>query len=459
MTPDGSKNEEVTAVSGQAGKRAIVLGGSVAGLFVARVLSESYSQVLVVDRDILTGVRETRRSVPQGKQVHGLLAKGQQVIEDLFPGFTEEIKADGAGIGDVAGNLRWYFNGKPLARDESGLVAVTASRPFLEYHIRRRVQALTNVTFLEGHDILSLATAEDGRRVVGAVVNGPDGKEETLTGDLVVDAMGRGSRTPVWLTELGYPRVEEEKLKIGIGYATRHYRLKTDPYRGDISINVIASPALPRGAICGKHGDKIELTAYGILDDHPPTDNEGFLAFIKSLPVPDIYDAISESEPLDDPVGYRFPTNLRRRYEKLADFPEGLFVAGDSVCSFNPTYAQGMTISALGALAMRKHLRSGAGPRPKQYLKELARDVLDAPWEMMNTGDLSFPDVPGKRTMKVKMGHAYVTKVLEAATRDGKVASAYLKMTGLVTTPEALMSPAMLLRVLRNSRGQAAEAA
>ncbi|WP_066376298.1 FAD-dependent oxidoreductase [Herbidospora mongoliensis] len=441
-------------MSGRITDRALVLGGSIAGLFAARVLSETYTEVIVVDRDALTGVEQARQGVPQGRQVHGLLARGRQAIEELFPGITGDLVAAGAGSGDVAGNLRWYFNGVPLARDESGMVAVTVSRPMLEFHVRQKVQDIPNVRFLERHDILGVTATADAGRITGARVREPDTEiERELTADLVVDATGRGSRTPVWLTELGYQRVAEDRLKIGIGYTTRHYRIRTDPFGRDISINVIASPTLPRGAICGRHGNYIELTAYGVLGDVPPSDPEGFAAFLASLAVPDIAHAASLSEPVDDPVSYQFPANLRRRYERLDRFPDGFVLLGDSVCSFNPTYAQGMTIAALGALALRSHLRSGP-PRSMDFLRELARDVLDGPWDLMTTGDLTFPGVPGERTFKVRMAHGLVAKVLEAATRDGKVASAYLRVAGLLDPPEALMKPAMLLRILRGSLGR-----
>jgi hypothetical protein len=44
--------------------------------------------------------------------------------------------------------------------------------------------------------------------------------EEVLDADLVVDATGRGSRTPAWLEALGYPRPPNEQVRIGLGYAT-----------------------------------------------------------------------------------------------------------------------------------------------------------------------------------------------------------------------------------------------
>lgn len=367
--------------------RAIVLGGSMAGLFSARALSETFANVTVVDRDELTGPNELRRGLPQGHHLHGLLARGQQITEEYFPGITEQMRAAGAQTGDVADDVRWIINGKRLAKVDSGLIALTSSRPFLERHVRDRVLALPEVSFLERATVQSLVTTADRREVNGVVVRRADGTEETLHADLVVDATGRGSRTSVWLQEFGYEAVQEEKHKIGLGYTTRYYRVPDEAFEGNISINTVASAGVPRGAICQKiDGDRAIVTAYGILGDHPPTDPEGFIGFIKSLAAPDIHEVLTVSEPIDDPVAYKFPTNLRRHYQRMTDFPAGLLVIGDAVCSFNPSYAQGMTVSALGSLVLRRHLADTHRPDPLRYFEDLARDAVDGCWEMAEIG-------------------------------------------------------------------------
>ncbi|MEV5696406.1 FAD-dependent monooxygenase [Streptomyces anthocyanicus] len=419
--------------------RAIVLGGSMAGLFSARALSETFANVTVVDRDELTGPHELRRGLPQGHHLHGLLARGQQITEEYFPGITEQMRAAGAQTGDVADDVRWIINGKRLAKVDSGLIALTSSRPFLERHVRDRVLALPEVSFLERATVQSLTTTPDRREVNGVVVRRADGTEETLHADLVVDATGRGSRTSVWLQEFGYEAVQEEKHKIGLGYTTRYYRVPDEAFEGNISINTVASAGVPRGAICQKiDGDRAIVTAYGILGDHPPTDPEGFIGFIKSLAAPDIHEVLTVSEPIDDPIAYKFPTNLRRHYQRMTDFPAGLLVIGDAVCSFNPSYAQGMTVSALGSLVLRRHLADTHRPDPLRYFEDLARDAVDGCWEMAVGADLSFPEVEGERTPEVQQAHAFIAQVQEAATRDAAVARAYSRVIGLVDSPAVL---------------------
>ncbi|GAA3748849.1 FAD-dependent oxidoreductase [Salinactinospora qingdaonensis] len=435
--------------------RAIVLGGSMAGLLAARVLSDWYSRVLVVDRDKLLGVTEARRGVPQGHHVHGLLARGQQILDELFPGFTEEAVAAGVPTGDL-GELRWFFDGRRLQPASTGLVCVSAARPVLEKQVRDRVAALPNVAFAEQRDIVGLTTTPRGDRVTGVRVQPRSGgDEEVLEGALVVDASGRGSRTPVWLEEMGYRRPEEERVKIDLTYTTRHYRLRSEEaLNGDLSINPVSTPSHRRGAFFSRiENGRCVLSLTGVLGDSPPADPEGFLDFVRSLEVPDVYEVIRDAEPLNDPVSFRYPASVRRHYERLEQFPDRLLVVGDAVCSFNPVYGQGMTVAAIEATILRKHLRQGRPPQPMRFLSDVS-DALDAPWDISAGGDLDFPEVAGKRPLKVRMANAYMSLLRSAATRDGQLTRAFMRVAGLIDPPETLMRPAMILRVLRNARGR-----
>ncbi|MGW2221008.1 FAD-dependent oxidoreductase [Nonomuraea sp. NPDC001684] len=398
-------------------QRAVVLGGGMAGLLAARVLAEHCAEVLLVDRDTLTGAAGPRRGVPHGCHAHALLARGQQILDELFPGLTQQMIDDGVPAGDLATSLRWYFNGRRLRPAPTGLISVSATRPVLEEQVRNRVSALPNVRFLERTDILGPTATPARDRVTGVRVRGTDGVEEHLACDLLVDATGRGSRTPAWLQELGFPRPDEDRVKIGLAYTTRHFRLRRDPYGEDLSINPVASPANPRGAFFPKlPGDMSMLSLTGILGDHPPADLEGFLAFAKSLPVPDVYDAVRDAEPLDEGVTFTFPASVRRRYERLPAFPDGLLVLGDGVCSFNPVYGQGMTVAAMEAMILREHLQAGAVPPWRAFFRDISR-VIDVPWDISAGADLAFPGVEGRRTAKVRIGNAYMARLHAAAAR------------------------------------------
>jgi 2-polyprenyl-6-methoxyphenol hydroxylase-like FAD-dependent oxidoreductase len=442
--------------------RAVVLGGGLAGLLAAHALAEVYREVLVVDRDQLAGVAGYRRGVPHGRHAHGLVARGHQILEEQFPGLMRDMEVAGVRPGDFSSDIRWYFNGMRLRPGHSGLISVPCTRPVIEQHVRNRVEKIAGVRFLEQYDIVGLETTPGASRVTGARVQRQDAgsSPEVLDADLVIDTTGRGSRTPAWLDELGYSRPAEDRVKIDLAYTTRHYRVPADPFGSDIAIIAAATPSHPRGAFYYRlpgGGDRVELSLTGVLGDYPPADPEGFLEFVRSLPVPDIYRSVRESEPLDEPVTHRFPASIRRRYELLERFPEGLLVMGDAVCSFNPVYAQGMTVAALESRTLAQQLRKTSVPQPHDFFQEIARQI-DSPWEFAAIADLGYAGVEGPRTAKVRMINAYIARLQRAAVHDASLTNAFMRVAGLIDKPTALLTPDKILRVLRHGRPTANQA-
>ena len=191
------------------GERAIVLGASMAGLLAARVLSEFYGTVTLVERDVLPEAPAHRRGVPQGRHMHALLSSGSHALGQLFPGLLDELVAAGANVldeGDLS-RASMRTRGHELNRsttftDPASVVVYLASRPFLESHVRRRVRAIANVTILDGHDVVAPVAAHPHQITGARVVNRNTGHETVLDAELVVDAMGRGARTPAFLENL-----------------------------------------------------------------------------------------------------------------------------------------------------------------------------------------------------------------------------------------------------------------
>ena len=440
-------------MNGRIGDRAVVLGASMAGLLAARVLADRYGQVTVIERDELGPAAAHRRGVPHGRHIHVLAARGQQILEELFPGITSELIGQGAPAGRLLTDARLYFSGARLQQADAGLAMLCASRPLLEAQLRARVQSLANVRLHDRCDVVGLASTRDGRRIIGArILRRADGSaEEVLDADVVVDATGRGSRTPMWLEGFGYQRPKRDQIRIDLGYTTRTFRLPAETLDGNLAVLVAPTPEHPRaGALQALEGRRWMLTLAGILGDHPPTDAAGFLAFARSLRFPDIYDAIRDAEPLDDPVSFHFPASVRQRYERLAQVPASLLVVGDALCSFNPIYGQGMSVAAIEAETLRRLLERDGEPTPHCWFRDVAR-VVDVPWDMAAGGDLVFPGVPGRRTRKVRLLNAYLARLQTAAEHDAALASAFIRVAGLVDPPASLMRATVLLRVLRGA--------
>ena len=81
-------------------------------------------------------------------------------------------------------------------------------------------------------------------------------------------------------------------------------------------------------------------------------DDEGFKEFARTLPRPDLYQAICAAEPLSAVTTYARTQNERKHFESV-DMPDGLAVLGDAACCFNPIYGQARSPS-LAPLRVKK---------------------------------------------------------------------------------------------------------
>lgn len=431
--------------------RVAVIGASMAGLLAARVLAEHAREVVLIERDRLRTQPAAdpvapRKGVPQAAHAHVLLEGGQQVLEALFPDFAGRLCRAGAEIG---GGLFHSHGGFLEADPRTG--TLLASRGLIEAEVRARVLALPQVRLLDA------AQADPPRigsgRISGLRVQRLDGGgSEQLETQLVVDATGRGSRTPSWLADQGLQAPPAERIEIGMRYATRHVRRAPGDLGGRGFIAVAAGPALPRGCgILTQEGGRWIVTLIGYFGDAPPTDDVGFLDFARSLPTPEPAALIERAEPLDAIRSTSFPANVRMHYEHLAAPPPGLIVIGDALAAFSPIYGQGMSVAALQARALQRCLAEGAGASAgleRRYYAAVAREI-DAPWMLAAGNDRQL--IPGARSTLVdRLQMRWVGQVIRAGHRDPVICESFLRVVRLVDPPTALARPALVARVLRH---------
>lgn len=426
-------------------EHAILIGGSMAGLLAAKVLSDRYRHVTLIDRDTFPAVGQQRRGVPQGVHTHGLLCSGRRVMDRHFPGLSDELLAAGAVPGDVARDARWHFEGGCLSKCSSDLEGLLLSRPLLEGTIRQRVRNTPNLTVIEDCVVESLAATGDKCRITGVRT-----AKETIDADLVVDASGRASHSPAWLESLGYSKPQEERVEVGIGYTTRLFRRSLDQLDGDGAVIIPPTPEGKRGGVMlAQEGLRWTVTLISHFGNYAPLELDGFIEFAKTLPAQDIYDVIRNSEPIGEAHSARFPASVRRHYEKLDRFPEGYLVFGDAICSFNPIYGQGMSVAALESEALAQSLDTDS-VSAKDFFRRASK-VVDSPWSIAVGGDLRIPETKGPRSKGVDFVNWYLAKLHKAAHRDAVASLAFLKVANLVESPPSVMHPKIALRVLMSS--------
>ena len=78
------------------GKQAVVVGAGMGGLAAAGALAEHFERVVVLERDTLPSDAVHRAGTPQSRHIHALLAGGQRALDELFPGFEQDLARAGA---------------------------------------------------------------------------------------------------------------------------------------------------------------------------------------------------------------------------------------------------------------------------------------------------------------------------------------------------------------------------
>lgn len=201
----------------QEGENAAVIGGSLAGLCAARVLADCYDTVTIIEKDSLPDDPRFQRGVPQEPQIHALQEAGRATLEDLFPGFGEDIISAGGLLIDGASDFKFYDEGGFLADGTKRFPMYFATRPLFEHVIRRRVTSFENVKLRTECQFTDYLFDSETLTIEGITVR-ESSDQKRIAADLVVDATGRTSRTPKWLDNHGFDAPDIDEVQIDLGY-------------------------------------------------------------------------------------------------------------------------------------------------------------------------------------------------------------------------------------------------
>jgi flavin-dependent dehydrogenase len=440
-------------------------------MLAAWVLSDHFDRVTLLERDRFSETPAARKGLPQGRHVHGLLERGRKAMERFLPGLCGELVGAGAEPLDWTRDIAWMGPYGWYVRFPGDLRQLACTRDLIDWGVRRRVAALSNVRIHQGADVAGLIIGpRDGARVAGIRIRPRmldtefDRLGTEVAAELVVVADGRNSRLPGWLSALGCEPPEETVVNSFQGYASRLYRppAEFEPDWKGLYIQQ-APPADPRGGLVAPvEGGRWLVSLVGGDSDYPPTDEPGFLGFARSLRSPALYEAIVRAEPLSAIAGQRATENRLRHYDRLGRLPDGVVAVGDAVCAFNPVYGQGMTAAALGAEVLDHWLREGSPRggwgRGRIFQRRLARATAAA-WRLSAAADYRFRATEGPPQGRLaRLTGGYVYGVMRAATRRPCVRRRLVEVLHLLRPPSALFGPGVLARVAWDRLAGQAEA-
>jgi 2-polyprenyl-6-methoxyphenol hydroxylase-like FAD-dependent oxidoreductase len=437
----------------------VIVGGGLAGMLAARVLSDHFDAVTLLERDRFPEAPAARKGLPQGRHAHVLLERGRAILERFLPGLTEELVRAGAAPLDFTRDVAWLSPAGWYVRFPGDLRLLACSRDLLDWVVRGRVTALPPICIRQGADVAGLIRGPGtGGRVTGVRLRSGSAEDEVddggvvLAADLVLVAGGRRSRLPEWLTALGFDPPAETVVNSFQGYASRYYRPPAG-FAPDWKALYIqqAPPGDPRGGIVQPvEGGRWLVSLVGGDGDYPPTDEAGFLDFARSLRSPALYEAIAGAEPLTPIAGQRATENRLRHYDRPGRLPDGVVPLGDAVCAFNPVYGQGMSAAALGAEVLDGWLREDGHHSPggsRVVQRRLARATAVA-WQLATGADYCFRTTEGSPQSGVaRLTGRYLSAVMRAATRRTWVRRRLTEVLHLLRPPSVLFGPGVLARL------------
>lgn len=440
----------------RADSTALIIGGSIGGLLTATAIHQAFDEVVIVESDDLPEQPGHRSGVPQGSQVHALLAIGVRSMEQLLPGLIDQLVEAGGVRMDAGCDVAIYEAEGWAGRVKSEAHVVSMRRTHLEHLVRRRVLELPNVTLRPG-EVVGLTG--DGKRVTGVRLHGgPEigpgiGTEigTEIPSDLVVDSSGRGSRAPVWLAELGCARPEDQELRSYVGYATVPVRLPDGAFPDGVpAILSHPNPANHYGSSVIPVDDGLHLFgALGMMKCYPPTEREAFLAHLDKASSPLVAELARKAEFVGEITGYRMPGTRRRLWTGI-ERPDGFAAVGDSVLSINPLYGQGMSVVAVEALAMRAlagraDVHDG---RLGRRIQDAVEPIVERVFQLVCAIDGRYPDAKliGLDPMPPEMA-AMARAMGELATEDVEASRAFRYAVQFFANEE-LMSRSLVTKVL-----------
>ncbi|WP_431237874.1 FAD-binding oxidoreductase [Mycolicibacterium aichiense] len=439
---------------------AVVVGGSIAGIAAAKVLSETFDEVIVLEKDAPHTRRDGRPGAAQGWHLHHLLTAGRIELERFFPGIIDDMVREGAFDVDMAAQYRIRLGGSWKKPSTGPIQIVCAARPLLEWCVRRRLDDEPRISFRYESEVADLVYDRADDTVIGvAVVGDGDGDElGVIPAEFVVDASGKNTRFPEFLDRIGIGAPEVEQDIINCFYSTMFHHVPPER-QWDDKVMVICYAYRPyEDTYAAQYYTdssrtilSTSLVAYNCYS--PPRTAQEFREFANRMPSAVIGENIDGLEPASPIYNFRYPNMLRLHYEKKRNLPRALVVVGDAYTSADPVSGLGMTL-ALKEVREMQLLLAKYGPTdpdlPRRYFRTIAK-LADTAWFVIREQNLRFDwlkDADKKRPFYFGALTWYMDRVMELVHDDPETYNEFLAVVHLVKPAAALMTPKVAARVV-----------
>jgi 2-polyprenyl-6-methoxyphenol hydroxylase-like FAD-dependent oxidoreductase len=434
------------------GRRAVVVGGGIGGLSAAGALAGFFEQVDVLERDALAESAESRPGTAQDRHPHGLLAGGLKALGEIFPGFERELAEAGAVSVGLAQDLCYErADVGSLPKRDFGLSILCASRPLIEFVLRRRAMAVANIALRPGCRVTEIVPSHGAAH--GVRFDTAAGQSETLEADLVVDASGRGALTAALLDTLGWQQPPVTEVGVDITYATAVMQIPAGAMPGKLVLTQPDPPAVAVNAVLVPiEDDRWIVTIVDRWSNLRPDNWESFHVAFRRLITPTLFDTLRHAKPLDGIRHYGFRASVWKHFERLRSLPRGVLPIADALCRFNPIHGQGMSSAAKQARLLQTMLGRAAAESDPLAATQAGfmagvESVLQTPWNMSTSADLAFPGTRGERPENFDKSRQFEAALFRAVVADPVVHRAMIEVGQLLEPHDLLHQPHIMERI------------
>lgn len=434
-------------------EKCVIVGAGISGLINSHALSKYFEKVHLYEKDQIDEKQiEPRWGVPQGEHIHIVLTAAVKSLDKRFPNLLSKLQNIGSNKYSVTEGLKWYHHGnwKKQYTSDNDFTTFTQTRPVLETTIREEVTNTSNIEIIDQSKFIDYIYNAEDNSISGIKIE-RNGETEEILADLVVDAMGRSSKSTRYFDNHDIKLPDIETIDVNIKYVSCFY-----PADG-IAENPLQSvyPHPPEtskyGVIGNVEGDKVIVTLMGFDGDHPSTDLSEFLEFAKQLDHPFIYNKLKESDPITPLRSYAYPKMRRIYYHQMKQLPSNFIAVGDAVCHFDPLFGQGMTVSTLEADILEDLLEQAKHDQivniNKKYFGKI-NSLISNVWDIVVAEDTRF-EIGHKPTLKQKLYKLYTNQIYELYD-DEYVLDRFYKVINLEEPPTHLLHPKVILKILKN---------
>ena len=439
-------------------EKAVIVGGGISGKLAARVLSEIFQEVIILERDTEPNGPSPRKGAPQGEHIHALLFAGANGLEELFPGITEKFTASGAVKIDSTQDVAWFHHGVWKLRFVGDYTTILQTRPHLEWHIEQYLKRIPNVTIQYNQNVQNFIYSEEENRITGVeIIDGSD-SIKTINADLIVDASGVSSLSTRWLNKREV-HIPEEKVKIDLSYFTKTLQLPDNNNR-DWSIKLVyPTPPFEKigGGISKVEGNRYLVTFMGyhneINEKEILKSDNSFIEIAKKLPKLDIFEELKDATALSRTSIFRVPNITWRRFDKVDHLPNGLLTIGDTICRIDPFFGQGISIAVLEALALKKLITNQNQSNQKmiESFHQQAAKIISPIWNMVITEDFRYPATTGKKPAGLSIQQWYAKNIFHLSSENKEIYNSFIKVMHLLRPTSTLMQPNIIKSVMKGT--------